>query len=136
MGVFSVKRFADWTTRYGFVVLVEHEMRQYLGMSEKQKLSKSQEMISSLAGGTLSALATVPIDVTVSMIQQASKKGQKVSVIEIYREKFRSGGVGATMQLATRGLVARVTHVALTVLMMKNVSSWFYSFLEDIATKK
>ncbi|ETO17596.1 hypothetical protein RFI_19726 [Reticulomyxa filosa] len=131
-----VKRFADWTTRYGFVVLVEHGMRKQLGLSEKQKLSKTQEMVSSLAGGTLSALATVPIDVTVSLIQQASKKGQKVSVFEIYREQFRSGGLRGTLQLATRGLVARVTHVALTVLMMKNVSSWCYSFLVDFTVKK
>ena len=72
MGVFAGKRFADWTTRFGFVVMVERAAKD---MSGTEKLSHAQKMGCSLLGGTLSALVTVPIDVTVAMIQQASKKG-------------------------------------------------------------
>jgi hypothetical protein len=125
MGVFSFKRFCDWTTRYGFVVFVESLVKEY----PEQKLQKSTQMLCSLAGGTMSALATVPIDVTVAMIQQADKAGKKVSVLQIYGDAFRSGGVASTLKMSTRGLVPRVTHVALTVMMMKNVSSWAYTFM-------
>jgi len=128
MGIFSTKRFADWTTRYGFVVLVEENLKKYKRIS---KLTKSQETLCSLLGGSLSALVTVPIDVMVATIQQANKKGQKVSIVEVYKQQLKEGGVRGTLQLSTRGLVARVTHVALTVVMMKNVSSWLYSFLTN-----
>jgi len=115
MGVFSFKRFLDWTTRYAFVVLVE----SFVKTDSQQKLTMKQEMFCSLMGGTLSALSTVPIDVMVATIQQANKAGKKVSVIEIYKEQLKSGGIKGTLQLSTRGLVARVVHVALTTVMLK-----------------
>ena len=124
MGIFSGKRFADWTTRYGFVVLVENVVKKQTG---RKKLSKPVQALCSLGGGTLSALATVPIDVMVATVQQANKKGQKVSVIKIYGDAIRQGGIGGLLQLSTRGLVARVSHVAMTVMIMKTVSSWIYN---------
>jgi len=132
MGVFSVKRCLDWTTRYAFVVLVE----SFVKTDPSQKLTMKQEMFCSLMGGTLSALSTVPIDVMVATIQQANKAGQKVSVIEIYKEQLKTGGIKGTLQLSTRGLVARVTHVAITTVMLKNVSSWCYTFLVNATHKE
>ena len=141
MGVFSIKRFCDWTTRYGFCVMVEHfyKMNKF-GVADgrtsdelyNMKLSKPEAMACSLAGGTLSALATVPIDVMVATIQQADKKGQKVSVIDIYRTELREKGLGGMVRLSTRGLAPRVLHVALTVMMMKTMTSWIY----DTVTRK
>lgn len=138
MGVFSFKRFCDWTTRYGFCVMVEHiyKKQKYSKYDGEDifglKLSTPERMACSLAGGTLSALATVPIDVTVATIQQANKKGQKVSVIEIYRNELREKGLTGLVQLSTRGLIPRVAHVALTVMIMKTMSSWIY----DMVTRK
>jgi len=141
MGVFSFKRFCDWTTRYAFCVMVEHFYKQKkFGSSDhgsastmfEKKLSKPEQMCCSLVGGTLSALATVPIDVMVATIQQSDKKGQKVSVVQIYREELRTKGVKGMVALSTRGLVPRVAHVAMTVMIMKTVSSWIY----DVVTRK
>ena len=135
MGVFSFKRFCDWTTRYGFCVLVEHfyKKQKYAKYDGQDlfslKLSKPEQMACSLAGGTLSALATVPIDVMVATIQQADKKGEKVSVINIFRSQFQEKGVVGLVQLSTRGLVPRVAHVALTVMIMKTMSSWIYDLI-------
>ena len=126
MGIFSGKRFADWTTRYGFVVLVENGVKKQTG---RKKLSKPVQAICALTGGTMSALVTVPIDVMVATVQQANKKGEKVSVLEIYRDQINKGGFKGMIQLSTRGLVPRVAHVAMTVLMMKTVSSWCYSYM-------
>lgn len=131
MGVFSFKRFCDWTTRYGFVLLVEHLYSNARNYHLDNKLSKVEQMACSLMGGTLSALATVPIDVTVATIQQANKKGQKVSVFEIYSNAVKENGVKGLLQMSTRGLVPRVAHVALTVMMMKNVSSWCYELVSQ-----
>lgn len=49
VGVFSAKRAADWSTRYLFVVMVEEAMRATPGA----KLSDSQTIVASLAGGSL-----------------------------------------------------------------------------------
>ena len=85
-----------------------------------------EKMFSALAGGTLSALVTVPIDVMVAIIQDAGKSGQKVSIVETFSAQMRSGGIGGIARLSTRGLAARVTHVAMTTLMMKTVTSAVY----------
>jgi len=123
-GVFSFKRFCDWTTRYFFVQVVENAVQ-----GDGPPLSKQTKVWCALGGGTLSALATVPIDVMVATVQDASKAGKKVSIIEVYKEQMASGGIKGTLQLSTRGLVARVAHVALTTLLMKNVTSFVYDSL-------
>lgn len=125
MPTFAMKRFADWTTRYMFVELVEHMARNG---DPKAKLSSGTKMACSVAGGALSALATLPIDVTVAMIQDASKAGQKVSIIEIYRQQLKQG-LGHAVQMSTRGLVARVAHVAATTMLMKSVTSFVYDVI-------
>ena len=81
---------------------------------------------SSLAGGSISALVTIPIDVLVATFQSAGKAGKKVSIIETFKEQ---GGIGNIVAFSTRGLVARVAHVALTTMMMKTVTSMIYNML-------
>lgn len=117
--VFSCKRFGDWTTRYLFVMLVEDAVRG----DSPVPLSSSSKVFCALAGGTLSALATIPVDVLVATIQQASNAGSKVSILETFTSQ---GGVGNIIAFSTRGLVARVAHVALTTLLMKTVTAKVY----------
>lgn len=96
------------------------------GDDPHRKLGTAEKVLSALAGGTLSALATVPIDVMVATIQQAGKSGKKVSVAETLRSQ---GGAMGMVRFATRGLGARVAHVAMTTLMMKTVTSAVYDQL-------
>ncbi len=125
MGVFASKRFLDWTTRFAFVELVQDLVK---GRDTKKKLSNSTKLMCSLAGGCLSALATIPVDVTVSIIQDATKAGQKVSFVSIYKEQL-SKGIPAMLQMSTRGLMARVAHVAMTTMLMKTVTSNVYDLI-------
>lgn len=131
-GVFSLKRAADWTTRYLFVVMVEEAMRA----TPDAKLSETQQGLASLAGGSLSALATIPMDVLVATAQSANKAGKKVSVLEVLREQMAAGGIGGSIAFATRGLMARVAHVALTTFMMKTMTSKIYDVLYGPAPAK
>ena len=78
------------------------------------------------SGGSISALVTIPIDVLVATFQSAGKAGKKVSIVETFREQ---GGIGNIVAFSTRGLVARVAHVALTTMMMKPVISMVYDLL-------
>ena len=120
VGIFSFKRAMDWSTRYLFVVMVEEFIREAPG----KKLSDSQSAIASIAGGSISALVTIPIDVLVATSQSASKAGKKVGIIDTFKEQGPN-----VFTFATRGLVARVAHVGLTTLMMKNVTSLVYDVL-------
>lgn len=124
-GLFSAKRFADWTTRFLFVVLIEEAMRE----TPSAKLSDTQLVFASLAGGSLSALSTIPIDVVVATTQSAEKAGKKVSLGALLKEKLAEGGVSGSVAFATKGLVARVAHVALTTLAMKTITSKVYDIL-------
>lgn len=92
---------------------------QALRPAPKVKLSDDQLAFAALAGGALSALATIPMDVLVSTKQAASKAGHNVSILETFREQVRAGGVVGTVKFACRGLVARVWHVACTTFMMR-----------------
>lgn len=125
--VFASKRFADWTTRYFFVVMVENIMKKSLKPGES--LSTAQVVAAGLMGGTISALVTIPIDVLVATYQSANNAGKKVSGLDVYREQIRSGGLKGTLQYATKGTLARVAHVALTTLLMKTVTSKVYDIL-------
>ena len=78
------------------------------------------------AGGSISALVTIPIDVLVATFQSAAKAGKKVSIVETFREQ---GGAAQVIAFSTRGLVARVAHVAATTMMMKTVTSIVYDIL-------
>ena len=131
-GIFSLKRAADWTTRFLFVVMVEEAMRSGPGA----KLSEGQQVVASLAGGALSALSTIPMDVVVAIKQSAAKAGKQVSLVETFREQIAAGGVGGTLRFATKGLAARVMHVALTTLAMKTISSWVYDFLYPLPAEE
>lgn len=87
------------------------------------------QIFASLAGGTLSALVTIPLDVLVAIFQQAANANQKVGVIQVFKQEIEKGGLSGTFGFATRGLLARVTHVAMTTLMMKTITSKIYDFL-------
>jgi hypothetical protein len=124
VGVFSLKRAADWTTRYLFVVMVEDAMR-----TPGVKLTEGQQAVASLLGGSLSALSTIPLDVLVATKQQAGSAGKKVGALQTFRDQVAAGGLGGTLKFATRGLGARCLHVSLTTLMMKTITSWVYDVL-------
>jgi hypothetical protein len=125
VGVFSLKRAADWTTRYLFVVMVEEAIRP----SPTAKLTTAESTFASLAGGTLSALSTIPMDVLVATKQQAGSAGKKVGVMQTFRDQIAAGGIGGSISFATRGLMARTVHVAATTLLMKEISSVVYDLL-------
>lgn len=69
---------------------------------QNKKLSHAEAMTASLAGGILSAFVTLPIDVLVAQIQQASKAGQRVSVITLIADEFKAGGWERVAGFATR----------------------------------
>mmetsp|Transcript_47708 Transcript_47708/g.123710 ORF Transcript_47708/g.123710 Transcript_47708/m.123710 type:complete len:310 (-) Transcript_47708:164-1093(-) len=114
--VFSLKRVADWSTRFIFVDLVEHTL--FEEDAKKKNLSFFQSAVASLGGGTLSVIVTLPLDVLVANIQKASEGGKKTELVRLLREQ----GLG----LATKGFVARVAHVAITTMVVKTVSSRIY----------
>ena len=121
VGVFSLKRALDWTTRYLFVVMVEEALRARKPVSpgaKTAKLSDGEVVFSALAGGSLSALSTIPMDVMVAAKQGAGSAGKKVGILETFQSQIKAGGLVGTLGFATRGLGARVVHVALTTLMM------------------
>lgn len=66
--VFSSKRVADWSTRYFFSSMIE--LHAFKGGDGDVEIGNMAQLTSSLLGGTLSALVTIPIDVMVAQIQQ------------------------------------------------------------------
>lgn len=123
--VFSMKRVADWSTRFMFSEMIEHGLyRRHLHVQATTKTH--EKMISSLLGGVLSTVMTLPIDVMVAQIQQASKAGTKVSILSTFQSEFKIGGFQRVAGFATRGFLPRVTHVALTTMLMKTACSTFY----------
>eukprot|EP00455_Lapot_gusevi_P030519 TRINITY_DN3285_c0_g1_i1.p1 TRINITY_DN3285_c0_g1~~TRINITY_DN3285_c0_g1_i1.p1 ORF type:complete len:308 (-),score=115.95 TRINITY_DN3285_c0_g1_i1:173-1096(-) len=136
---FSGKRVADWTTRFMFVELVERAWKSHKasrGDANPNKLSLGEASAASLLGGALSAIATIPIDIIVANIQQAAKAGQKVNIGEIFREQARKhSGWQGMMKATTRGLVARVVHVAITTSLMKTVCSALVKQYEQFQKK-
>ena len=124
VGVFSLKRALDWTTRYLFVVWCENALGK-----QTKKLSDLEVVAATLVGGSLSALSTIPMDVLVAGKQSAGSAGKKMGVLETLQEKVREKGWGGLVAYSTRGLVARCIHVALTTLMMKSMTTVVYDFL-------
>lgn len=121
VSVFSAKRTADWTTRYLFVVMAEDAMRPAPGA----KLSSVAEAGASLVGGATSAFVTIPLDVMVASMQSAGAAGKRMGIYETFRKQYDSGHI-------TRGLVARIAHVALTTMVMKNVTVAVYDAYEAV----
>ncbi|TMW58735.1 hypothetical protein Poli38472_010294 [Pythium oligandrum] len=126
--VFSMKRVADWSTRFFFSVQAE-EVFFKRGDSTKV-LTNGEKMTASLLGGVGSTLCTLPIDVMVSQIQQASKAGANVSVIDTFRSEFKSGGIKQVAGFATTGFVPRLAHVCFTTMIMKTATSIIYEAYE------
>jgi hypothetical protein len=138
VGLFSLKRALDWTSRYLFVVLTENALRGVGGGPSSSSsssstppppLSAGAEAAAALIGGSLSALSTIPMDVLVAATQSAGNAGKSVGVMATLREKMAGGGVGELLAYSTRGLGARVVHVAVTTLAMKTVTTKVYEVL-------
>lgn len=124
---------ADWTTRFFFAEVVADSIRKYNATrGEVRPLNFRESSAASLAGGALSATATIPMDVLVATFQSAGKAGQKVSVMEVWREKMAHGGIGGVVRYSTKGYVARVAHVAATTLLMKSVATAVYEVYNKI----
>lgn len=119
--IFSGKRACDWTSRFFFVELVSKAV-----YSEGAERTTAKAAFCGLAGGALSALATIPLDVAVAQAQQASQSGKKTSSIALFTKRLQEVGVKETCAFATAGLVPRVAHVAISTLLMKSVTSWVY----------
>ncbi|CAM9777281.1 unnamed protein product, partial [Chrysoparadoxa australica] len=109
---FSMKRVADWTTRFFFAEAAGSLL--FKRGNADYKLTFGEKISASLIGGSLSALSTIPIDVMVAQMQQASKAGEKVSIVETFKRQHAKGGMEGLVGFATRGFCARVAHVALT----------------------
>jgi len=109
---FSLKRVADWGTRFYFAVISEDYL--FKKGDATYVLSNHEKLAASLIGGGLSSLLTLPLDVMVAQIQQASKAGQQVSVLATFQAEFKQGGWERVAGFATKGFVARTLHVALT----------------------
>jgi hypothetical protein len=118
--LFSLKRAADWTTRYLFVVMVENAMRR-----GDTKLTEAEAAVASLVGGAISAVSTIPMDVMVASKQDAGAAGKTVT----FSQKIAEHGVSGMLAFSTRGLVARIAHVSITTLALKNGTSLVYDFL-------
>ncbi|KAH9253563.1 hypothetical protein BASA81_008399 [Batrachochytrium salamandrivorans] len=130
--MFSVKRVADWSTRYMFAEGIEYALHS---RHPDQRTSQTEKVVSSFLGGALSTVATIPMDVMVAQIQQASKAGQKVSAIDAFRAQMKEGGMGAVIQFSMRGLVARVAHVSLTTVVMKTGTEYAYGLYNSLGQR-
>jgi len=126
--MFTTKRFFDWTTRFLFVDMFEDLMK---GSDHTVKLSKPWQYSAALLGGSLSALATVPMDVMVAVQQSAGSAGKKTSAMGVLKEKYAEGGIKAISAFGTQGLVARIAHVGLTTLLMKTATAELYVVYTD-----
>lgn len=124
--LFSTKRVADWTSRFFFAEVVTSTWQSSKGQTP---LNLTEKSIASLLGGALSATVTIPMDVLVATFQDASKAGQKMSIMGVLSEKIRVGGVTGLIQYSSKGYVARVAHVSLTTLLMKTISSAVYGMM-------
>ncbi|KAF0686492.1 Aste57867_21679 [Aphanomyces stellatus] len=127
--VFSMKRVADWSTRYFFCVLSEDIM--FRRGDPNKKITMTEELAASLVGGTLSCLATLPVDVMVAQIQQASKAGANVGVLETFKAEYAKGGMKRLVGFSMLGFMPRCAHVAFTTMVMKTGASAVYSVYED-----
>ncbi|KAE8988068.1 hypothetical protein PF011_g19319 [Phytophthora fragariae] len=127
-GMFSVKRVADWSTRFFFSVQAENLV--YKRNNPERVLTTSEQVISSLLGGLVSAAVTLPMDVLVAQIQQASKAGVKVSVVELFWQQYRAGGMNQVLTFGTTGFVARFVHASFTTMIMKTATSVVYDMVE------
>ncbi|KAJ0412696.1 hypothetical protein ATCC90586_002326 [Pythium insidiosum] len=127
--VFSMKRVADWSTRFFFSVQSEEIFFKH--GDPNKKLTNGEKMAASLLGGVGSTFCTLPIDVMVAQIQQASKAGAKVSVLETFQSEFKRGGIKQVAGFATTGFVPRLAHVCFTTMIMKTATSIVYEAYES-----
>jgi len=130
-GVMAGKRVADWSTRFYFCVLAENLLFRRGAEDPARPLARREQLVAGLVGGVASTVLTLPLDVAVAQIQQAAKAGQKVPLVQLFAEQWAAGGAAQLCGMATRGLVARCVHVALTTALMKTATSMLYDALVD-----
>ncbi len=102
--MFASKRFADWTTRYFFAREAEQLLQKTSAQKPPLPLTAGEKIIAGLAGGVLSTLVTIPLDVVVAQVQDKKKAGEKIYFFRSFGQNLRSGQVVA-------GLLPRMLHV-------------------------
>mmetsp|Transcript_18576 Transcript_18576/g.22843 ORF Transcript_18576/g.22843 Transcript_18576/m.22843 type:complete len:303 (-) Transcript_18576:6-914(-) len=121
MTLFSFKRFCDWLTRFLFVELLFKYISVLFNI-EQNILRNNVLCITmiGLFGGVLSALSTSVLDVLTSLTQQhkSKKTASKKDDNNRNNKKF------------LRGLGLRILHVALTVVLMKDVVKYAIYLVE------
>lgn len=125
--VFATKRVFDWATRYFFAEWFEGIFASSL--REGETLSLLQKSTASFLGGVVSTMATLPLDVLVSKIQDAKKAGVKISALALFEQELKENGWSGLRRNYLRGFEARLLHVCLTVVVMKTLSPVAYKWL-------
>jgi len=87
------------------------------------------KMLCSLFGGFFSSLSTLPLDVIVSQIQQSKNSGRTVKPLAEIKQNYKEGGLKRMKSVYTRGVEARILHVALTTVAMKTWNPMFHNFM-------
>jgi len=94
-----------------------------------ETLTSKQKIAADLLGGTASTLATLPLDVLVSKLQDAKKAGVKVSAITLFKEELHERGWKGLCDSYLRGFEARLLHVCFTTVAMKTGTGIMYDIL-------
>lgn len=126
-GMFAAKRVGDWGSRFAFTNVTESYLRKYSG---KTNLNYTEKGFCALTGGLLSSLATIPIDVMVANIQSANAAGKSVTLLDSFKDNYAKGGMEGVVGFATRGLLPRCLHVALTTVVVKSGTTIVQDYLD------
>jgi len=95
----------------------------------RSKMTGMDKMLCSLFGGFFSSLSTLPLDVIVSQIQQSKNSGRTVKPLAEIKQNYKEGGLKRMKSVYTRGVEARILHVALTTVAMKTWNPMFHNFM-------
>ena len=123
--VFATKRVFDWASRYYFADLCEAIFTSLKGSA----LSATERSISSLLGGVLSTVVTLPLDVLVAKTQDAKKAGVKVSAVKLFMEELNEKGLSGLKDSYMQGFEARLLHVCLTTVVIKTLAPIVYQLM-------
>lgn len=66
-------------------------------------------------------------------VQDAAKAGQKVHISRVLMDKVKEGGLMSLARYSSRGTIARVAHVGLTTLLMKDITNLVYWWVDGLA---
>lgn len=126
---FSLKRVADWSSRFLFVELVEEFLFGNIYKIDIKDRTTNQKLVAGLLGGVLSSIVTLPMDVMVAQKQQSKSAGQKITFKDVFMREYAKGGISQVIQFTSRGFIARTLHVSLTTALMKTITSVVYNLI-------